>query len=116
MDLSDLTPAPGRVFGEPTVTPDGTTVIPVARVRRRGRGERARVCARPLGLYVVKDGAVRWEPAVDATRIALLGELIGLIAATLGAAALLRRPPWPDLRIGGFSPDGRTPAGQDGSA
>ncbi|MEV7097559.1 hypothetical protein AB0M80_32380 [Amycolatopsis sp. NPDC051045] len=42
--------------------------------------------------------AGRWEPAVDATRIALLAVGIGLVSATLGGLAVLRRPPWPDLR------------------
>ena len=33
------------------------------------------------------------------SRIALMGEVIGLIAATLATVALIRRPPWPDLRV-----------------
>jgi len=35
----------------------------------------------PLGVYVVKNGEVRWVPAVDATRIALAGiALVGTVA------------------------------------
>ncbi|KLI07016.1 hypothetical protein ACT17_05100 [Mycolicibacterium conceptionense] len=88
--------ATSRVFGEPYVTPDGATVIPVSRVSHRPGN------SRPLGIFVVKDGEPTWVPAVDHTRIALLGELIGLVAATLATAAMLRRPPWPDVR-GDFS-------------
>ena len=88
-----------RVFGDPYVTPDGATVIPVSKVRHRPDG---RSHSRPLGIFVVKDGKPTWVPAVDNTRIALLGELIGLVAATLATAAMVRRPPWPDVR-GEFS-------------
>lgn len=92
------------VYGEPYETPDGTTVIAVARVRtrRRGRGEQAgepQVMARPVGIFTIRDGNATFEPAVDATRVALLGEVIGLVAATLFTAAMLRRPPWPDIHI-----------------
>ncbi|WP_318306756.1 GerW family sporulation protein [Amycolatopsis solani] len=70
------------LFGEPVETPDGTTVIPLSR---------------PVGVFVVRDGQVKWEPAVDASRVALLAVTTGLVAATLGTLAVLRRPPWPDL-------------------
>ncbi len=68
------------IFGDPHETPDGTTVIPVHR---------------PVGLFAVREGQVKWEPAVDATRVAVG---IGPAAATLGGLAVLRRPPWPELR------------------
>ncbi|MEU6587561.1 hypothetical protein ABZ909_43355, partial [Nocardia sp. NPDC046763] len=54
---------------------------------------------RPLGIFVVRGETVKWEPAVDLSRISLLGVLTGLIAATLGTAAVVRRPPWPDTMI-----------------
>ncbi|WP_082931596.1 hypothetical protein [Mycolicibacterium setense] len=85
-----------RVFGDPYVTPDGATVIPVSRVRHRP--DSGRSDSRPLGIFVVKDGKPTWVPAVDNTRIALMGELIGLVAATLATLAMVRRPPWPDVR------------------
>ncbi|MEE6169734.1 MULTISPECIES: hypothetical protein [unclassified Mycolicibacterium] len=84
-----------RVFGEPYQTPDGATIVPVSKVRHRRDGSRV---TRALGVFVVKDGRPTWVPAVDATRLALMGELIGLVAATLATAAMIRRPPWPDLR------------------
>ncbi|MFZ2530214.1 MAG: hypothetical protein WAX14_21595 [Rhodococcus sp. (in: high G+C Gram-positive bacteria)] len=89
-----------RVYSEPYETPDGTTIITVTTFRR-GWFPRADATPvpKPLGVFVVRDGEVRWEAAVDATRIALLGELIGLVAATIGTLAILRRPPWPDLHL-----------------
>jgi len=79
-------PRPGetapRLFGEPYETPDGTTVIPVSR---------------PIGVFAIREGQAKWEPAVDATRVAVLAVTTGLVAATLGALAVLHRPPWPDL-------------------
>ncbi len=75
-----------RVYGHPYQTADGTTIVPVA--RKRGGA---------LGVFVVKDGASKWEPAIDATRIALLGICVGLVSATFAGLAMVRRPPWPDL-------------------
>jgi len=79
----------GRVYGEPYRTADGGTVIPVARVRAG--------TATPMGLFVIYGGTARWVPVVDANRIALIGIITGLISAVLAIAAVLRRPPWPDL-------------------
>ena len=71
-----------RIFGEPYETPDGTTVITVTS---------------PPGVFAIREGQAKFEPAVDATRVALLAVGTGLVAATLGTLAVLRRPPWPDL-------------------
>ena len=79
-----------RVYGEPYETADGTTVITVAKVR----GPRAK----PVGVFVIKDGNVRWSPAVDGERVAMMGILVGLVSATLSGVAMVRRPPWPDLK------------------
>jgi hypothetical protein len=86
--LDSLEPHPDakRVFGQPYETADGTTVIPVARARGGA-----------LGVFVVKDGKATWLPAADGTRIAMMGILVGLMAATLAGVAMVRRPPWPDL-------------------
>lgn len=82
---------PTPVYGEPFETADGAIVITVAR-----RGAISPVM-RPAGVFVVRDGAATWVPAVDVNRIALMGELIGLLAAVIASLAILRRPPWPDL-------------------
>jgi len=75
-----------RVYGQPYQTADGTTVVPVVKVRGGA-----------LGVFVIKDGRASWVPAVDATCIALMGILVGLVSATLAGVAMVRRPPWPDL-------------------
>jgi hypothetical protein len=79
----------GCVYGEPYRTADGGTVITVAKVRDGA--------ATPMGVFVVHAGTARWVPAVDTSRIALIGVITGLISAVLASVAVLRRPPWPDL-------------------
>ena len=49
-----------------------------------------RLMAKPVGVFVIKDGEASWVP--------LMGELIGLVSATFATLAMVRRPPWPDLR------------------
>lgn len=99
-----------RVYGEPYVTPDGATVIPVARIkqtrpRRRGAapaGDAAApydVAGEPLGVFVISGDQANWVPAVDNNRVALVGVATGFVAALIGTLAVLRRPPWPDLRV-----------------
>jgi hypothetical protein len=84
-----------RVYGEPYETTDGATVIPVTKVR----GARAK----PVGVFVIKDGKAEWRPAVDGERVAMMGILVGLVSATLVGVAMVRRPPWPDVK-GEISP------------
>ncbi|MFI9407815.1 hypothetical protein [Nocardia sp. NPDC052316] len=87
----------GQVFGEPYEAADGSTVITVTRV---GGGPFA---ASPQGIFVIHNGKVHWEAAVDVTRVALLGEFIGLVATVFVTLAILRRPPWPDQSSTGIS-------------
>nr|WP_280274760.1 hypothetical protein [Nocardia wallacei] len=79
------------VYGVPHETPDGSTVITVARPGLFRPG------LRPVGVFVVHAGEVTWRPAVDEGRIALIAVLTGLVSATLATLAVLRRPPWPEL-------------------
>jgi len=93
-------PAAAHVYGQPYETADGVTVVPVARVRgktKAGADADLHLTARPVGVFVIKNGEATWVPAVDSTRIALMGELIGLVSATFATLAMVRRPPWPDL-------------------
>ncbi|MFQ6326806.1 hypothetical protein ACLMAL_11760 [Nocardia sp. CWNU-33] len=83
------------VYGAPYETAEGATVITVTRV-----GGILRTTARPVGVFAIHDGKTSWTPAVDGTRIAMLGELIGLLSAVIATLAVLRRPPWPDLSRG----------------
>jgi hypothetical protein len=82
IDSLDTNPDALSVFGQQYQTSDGATVIPVSK---------------PAGVFVIKDGNPIWSPAVDGTRIALMGILVGLVAATLAGVAMVIRPPWPDL-------------------
>lgn len=83
-----------RVFGEPT-TLDGVTVIPVARIGGGGgagsgkqEGERPGegsgggfgLGATPAGVFVIKDGDVRWRPVIDVNKVILGGQMVAVIA------------------------------------
>jgi uncharacterized spore protein YtfJ len=88
-----------RVFGDAYQVED-VMVIPVARVRGGGGGGGGEgtgtnngnegsgvgagmgfgMDARPVGVYVVKDGDVTWQPAVDVMRVIVGGQLLGLVA------------------------------------
>ena len=94
-----------RVYGVP-FEKDGLTIIPAAEVAGGGGGgggpEGAGggvgygVRARPVGAFVIKDGAVRWEPAIDATRLALRAMLIPIIAMLVGRSivkSIVKRRP-----------------------
>jgi hypothetical protein len=94
MENRDLSRCFPRRFGEPYTTADGATVVPVIRQPRPGQAD-----GDALGVFVVHGGQVVWSPVVDADRIALIGVITGLVAATLGSLAVLRRPPWPVLTI-----------------
>ncbi|MCG5212600.1 spore germination protein GerW family protein [Streptosporangium soli] len=92
-----------RVFGEP-ITEDGVTVIPVARVASGGGGGSGKqeaqragqgsgggygLGATAAGVFVIKNGDVRWKPAVDVNRIVLGGQIVAVIAL-LTARAIVR--------------------------
>ncbi|AEF34304.1 conserved hypothetical protein [Mycolicibacter sinensis] len=91
------------VYGEPHQTPDGATVITATRIQA-GRDGSA-VTATPLGVMVIRGDKARWVAAVNADRIALVGVLTGLVSAVIASLAVLRRPPWPDLRSVGVRRD-----------
>src|SRR4029077_11988063 len=92
-----------RVYGAP-IEKDGLTIILAASVSGGGGGGGGPadsgggvgygVRARPGGAFVIKDGDVRWEPAIDATRLALRGMLVpivGMIVARSIVKTLARR-------------------------
>jgi uncharacterized spore protein YtfJ len=45
----------------------------------RGLGAGFGVRATPAGVYVIADGQVRWEPALDLTRIAIMGQIVAIV-------------------------------------
>jgi uncharacterized spore protein YtfJ len=77
-----------KVFGEP-YEEDGVTVIPAAAVRGGGGGGGDAegnggtgfgLTASPVGAYVIKDGEVSWEPAIDPNRQILGWQLVSALA------------------------------------
>lgn len=89
-----------RVFGEPH-SQDGITVIPAARIVGGGgagggevsagqlstgqesEGGGFGMIARPAGAFVVKNGQVRWVPAVDVNRALLIVGALAFMALRL---------------------------------
>jgi len=87
------------VYGEP-IEKDGLTIIPAAKVMGGGGGGGDAesnagggfgVRARPAGAYVIKDGEVSWEPALDLNRIILGGQIVAIFFLLVLRAALKRR-------------------------
>ncbi|MXP21409.1 hypothetical protein GIY30_08605 [Gordonia sp. HNM0687] len=90
--LDPTRPHGGRYLGEPHTIDDRTTMISVSRTGLRGAPV-------TVGVLTITDGTTTWTPVVDAGRVAMIGVITGLIAATLGSAAVLRQPPWPKMTI-----------------
>ena len=87
------------VFAEP-IERDGILVIPAAKVRGGGGGGGDSednggggfgLSAKPAGAYVVRDGKVSWEPAVDVNRIVLGGQILAIVALLVLRSVWLRR-------------------------
>src|SRR5881409_2440006 len=77
-----------RVYGEP-YQEQGITIIPAATVMGGGGGGGDTegnggggfgVRARPAGAWIIKNGDAQWRPAVDVTRIALMGQIAAIVA------------------------------------
>jgi uncharacterized spore protein YtfJ len=79
-----------RVFGEP-YEKNGITVIPAAKVqggagggggedpaKGKGQGSGFGLTAKPVGAFVIRDGQVVWQPAVDVNRIAAIGGIVAV--------------------------------------
>jgi uncharacterized spore protein YtfJ len=102
----------GTVFGTP-ISQDRLIVLPAAKVSGGGRGgggsggsgsgpadessEKGRIAgglglsAKPLGVYLIKDGKVAWRPAVDVNRVIAGGQIVAVIALlTIRALAKAR--------------------------
>ncbi len=87
------------VFAEP-IERDGLLIIPAAKVRGGGGGGSDTesnggggfgLAASPAGAYVVREGKVSWEPAIDVNRIVLGGQLVAIIALLVLRSVMKRR-------------------------
>lgn len=85
-----------RVYGEP-IEREGFLVVPAAAVSggAGGGGGEGQVAegappgtgfgggwggsARPVGAFVIREGKVRWEPAVDVGRVVLGGQIVAVV-------------------------------------
>jgi uncharacterized spore protein YtfJ len=76
-----------RVYADP-VREDGITIVPAATVRGGGGGGTDEegssgggfgIAGNPTGAWVLKEGEVHWKPAIDATKVLLLGELTAMV-------------------------------------
>jgi len=105
--MNDTTPGPdhGRRDGVAFAAPferDGATVITATATRAHtatrgdgsvsdGQGLDAQMAGnRPMGAFVVRNGHVRWHPAVDLTRLVTTAELV--LGGVLIARQLAKRP------------------------
>ncbi len=83
-----------RVYGDP-YQEEGVTVIPAANVMGGGGGGGDQlgnggagfgIRAHPAGAWVIRDGDVRWRPAIDANRIVFMGQIVAIVALlTIGS-------------------------------
>ena len=105
MDVQDITSQARdaltvkRVFGEP-YEKDGLTIIPAARVQGavgagggedpqtqgKGSGGGFGMTARPVGAFILRNGDLTWRPAIDATRIAIGGQVVAIVALLVARA------------------------------
>ena len=84
----------GKVFGAP-IERDGMTVVPVAKVKGGGGGGGATqgahagesgggagvgIMAKPLGVFVIREGKVTWQPALDLNKVILGGQVVLALA------------------------------------
>lgn len=86
-----------RVYAEP-VERDGITVITAASIGGgagggdghdkdggEGSGAGFGIGAKPAGAYVIKNGQVRWQPAVDVNRLMVVVGAVAITALIVGA-------------------------------
>ena len=87
------------VFAEP-IEREGMLIIPAAKVRGGGGGggdseDNAGggfgLAASPAGAYIVRDGKVSWEPAIDVNRMVLGGQIVAIVLLLVLRSVLRNR-------------------------
>ena len=94
-----------KVYTEP-IRQDGLTVIPAAIVGAGGGGGGGAngpegteagggggfgLSAKPAGAFIIKQGKVRWRPAVDVNRVILGAQAVAVTALLVARAVILHR-------------------------
>lgn len=92
-----------RVYSEPYES-NGVTLIPAASIMgglgagegegtdsSQGRGGGYGVRARPVGAYRIVGDKVSWIPAVDTSRIVLMGQAVAIVALLVVRSVLRRK-------------------------
>ena len=87
-----------RVFGDP-IEKDGITIIPAAKVMGGGGGGGPQdvggggfgIRAKPAGVYIIKNGEVTWEAALDVNRIVLGAQVVAVFFFLFLRAMFKRR-------------------------
>lgn len=92
-----------RVYGEPYQS-NGVTLIPAASVmgglgagegegtdESTGRGGGYGMRARPVGAYRIVGNEVTWVPAIDASRIVIMGQVVAIVALLVMRSILRRK-------------------------
>jgi uncharacterized spore protein YtfJ len=92
-----------QVFGE-VIEADGVAVLPAARISGgggggvsagvtgvTGEGGGLGLRARPVGAFAIRDGAVRWVPAVDVNRLVVVIAVVVLAVVVIRARLARRR-------------------------
>jgi uncharacterized spore protein YtfJ len=102
-----------RVYGEP-IKKVGMTIIPVASFSGGGGGGGGQdeqgaggsgvgygVGAKPLGVYVIKDGNISWQPAMDLNRVIMGGQIVAIVALLVIRSILKMRASRNEPRVTG---------------
>jgi uncharacterized spore protein YtfJ len=95
------------VFGHP-IDHDGVTVLPAAKISGGGGGGTGTgpevaehqsgglggglgLSAKPLGVFVIRDGRVSWRPAIDVNKIIVGGQIVAIVGLLVIRSLLRRR-------------------------
>lgn len=92
-----------KVYIEP-IRQDGLTVIPAASVgggggagsggpgeAGSGEGGGFGLSAKPAGAFIIRQGKVRWQPAVDVNKVIMGGQIVAVVALLVARAIIVNR-------------------------